>query len=46
MQIELLVFDSNTWNHFTVCKQMRKKLNTVTNELFVYELYKTEFHLK
>ena len=22
VQIELLGFDSNTWNHFTVCKQM------------------------
>ena len=39
--IELLVLDSSTWNHLTVCKQMSSGSfeNNVTYKLFTYKSY-------
>ena len=39
VQIELLVLESNIWNHLTVCKQMSYSSfkDKVTNKLFVYK---------
>ena len=41
MQIELLVLDSNTWNHLAVCKQMSSGLfrNNVIFKLLIYVSY-------
>ena len=41
VQIQLLVFDSNTWNHLTLCKQMMSALfkNNVTYKLFIYKYH-------
>ena len=36
--IELLVLDSNVWNHLTVCKQMNSgSFKNVTDKLLVYK---------
>ena len=39
--MKLLVLNSSTWNHLSVCKQMCSGLfkNHVTYELFIYKSY-------
>ena len=39
--VELLVLDTNTWNHLTVCKQISSNSfkNKITYEVFPFKSY-------